>query len=181
MRVREIHTMEEFQRYADFGQEVYDQNPYWIPPDRRHLTELLSGAAPIGAHSQIQAFLVEEGDRLLATVTAVIDKTFNEHWKEHIGHLLSFEALPGQEEAVRSLIDAACVWLRERGCAAARMSFLYGWQMPLTIDAYEAVPTVFHTYNPACYHSYIKNSGFVNEKGNVDILERFKHEFSGGY
>jgi len=181
MRVRAIQTSEEFQRYANFGQEVYGQSPYWVPPDPHHLTELLSGAAPIGSHTQVQPFWVEDGDRLLATVTAVIDKTFNTHWREQIGHLLSFEALPGQEEAVRSLIDAACDWLREHGCAAARMSFLYGWQLPLTIDAYEAVPTVFHTYNPAYYHSYIKNSGFVTECGQVEYQARFTPELAGGY
>jgi ribosomal protein S18 acetylase RimI-like enzyme len=181
MRVRAIHTMEEFQRYANFGREVYDQSPYWIEPDPHHLTELLSGAAPFGSHALIQPFWVEDGDRLLATVTAVIDETFNAYWKEQIGHLLSFEALPGQEDAVQSLIDTACVWLREHGCAAARMSFLYGWQLPLTIDAYEAVPTVFHTYNPTYYHSYIKNSGFVTESGQVEYQVRFTPELASGY
>jgi hypothetical protein len=181
MRVRAIQTSEEFQRYANFGQEVYGQSPYWVPPDPRHLTELLSGAAPIGSHAQIQPFWAEDGDRLLATVTAVIDETFNSHWKEQIGHLLSFEALPGQEDAVQSLIDTACVWLRERGCAAARTSFLYGWQLPFTIDAYEAVPTIFHTFNPAYYHSYIKNSGFVTERGQVEYQVRFTPELAAKY
>jgi hypothetical protein len=41
--------------------------------------------------------------------------------------------------------------------------------VPLTIDAYDAVPTLFHSYNPAYYHSYVKNAGFITEHGLVNI------------
>ncbi len=181
MRVRAIQTLEEFQRYANFGKEVYDQSPYWIQPDPHHLIELLSGAAPIGSHARIMPFWIEDGDRILATVTAVIDESFNVYWREEIGHLLSFEALPDHDNAVKSLIDTACVWLRDQGCAAVRMSFLYGWQLPFTIDSYEKVPTIFHTYNPAYYHSYIKNSGFVTESGQIEYRVRFTPELASEY
>ncbi|MBI4468032.1 MAG: hypothetical protein HY650_01785 [Acidobacteria bacterium] len=173
MRVRSLSTAEELQRYADFGLEVYRRNPYWVPPDSHHLTELLAGQGGFGPDLQVQAFWVEAGDRILATIAAVKDEGYNRHWNEQLGHLLFFEALPDQDEAVESLLRAACEWLRTRGCEAARLSILPGLQLPLTLDAYDAVPTIFHTHNPPYYHSYIKNGGFRTEQGLVEYQVRF--------
>ncbi|HEX7177820.1 MAG TPA: hypothetical protein VF240_21350 [Pyrinomonadaceae bacterium] len=181
VHVRALSTDEELRRYVDFGQEVYRQNPNWVPPDAHHLTELLSGRSAFGAQSQVQAFWVEEGERVLAVVTAIRDEVYTRHWNEQTGHLLFFEALPRCDEAVESLFRAAGDWLRERGCRAARLSFLAGWQMPLTIDAYDDVPTIFHTYNPAYYHSYIKNAGFRTEYGVVQYQIQFTPELAGRY
>lgn len=181
MYVRSLSTAEEFQRYADFGQEVYLRNPYWVPPDSHHLIRLLGGDGGFGPDSKIQAFWVEAGERVLATVAAVRDEAYNRHWSEQMGHLLFFEALPDVEEAVESLMRAACDWLRTCGCQSARLSMLPGMQLPLTIDAYEAIPTIFHTYNPHYYHSYIKNGGFRTEQGVVQYQIQFTPELGARY
>jgi hypothetical protein len=181
MHVRSLSTDEELRRYVDFGQEVYRRNPSWVPADARQMTELLSGRSAFGPQTQIQAFWVEENERVLATVTAVRDEGYNRHWDEQTGHLLFFEALPECDEAVDSLIRGACEWLRERNCRAARLSFLAGWQMPLTIDAYDEVPSIFHTYNPPYYHSYIKNGGFSTERGVVQYQVRFTPDLARRY
>lgn len=181
MQVRTLSTAEEFRRYVDFGEEVYARNEYWVPPDAHHLTSVLAGRGGFDPGMQIQAFWAEDGGRVLATVTAVRDDTYDRHWNERTGHLLFFEALPGENEAAASLLRAACGWLRERGSEAARLSILPGLQMPLTIDAYDAVPTVFHTYNPAYYHSYVKNAGFTTEKGVVQYQVTFTPELAERY
>lgn len=181
MDVRSLSTDEELRRYVEFGHEVYRQNPHWVPPDTRHMTELLSNRSAFAPQTRVQAFWVEEGGRVLSTITAVRDETYGRHWGEEVGHLLFFEALPDQDEAVASLMRAACEWLRARGCRAARLSFLAGWQMPLTIDAYDEAPTIFHTYNPPYYHSYVKNGGFRTEYGVVQYQVRFTPELARRY
>jgi ribosomal protein S18 acetylase RimI-like enzyme len=181
MYVRSLSTAEEIQRFIGFGEEVYQQNPNWIPPDAHHLTEVMQGRGGFGYGTQIQAFWVEENDRVLATVAAVRDEAYNRHWNEQMGHLLFFEALPDQDEAVGTLIQAACDWLLIRGCQAARFSMLPGMQMPLTIDAYDTVPTIFHTYNPHYYHGYVKNGGFITEHGAVQYQIRFTPELAQRY
>ena len=173
MDVRPLRTAEEINRYIDFGKEVYRENPNWVPPDAHHLAHVLAGDGGFVPDSQIQPFAVSNNDRILGAVTAVFDKAYERHWDERIGHLLYFEALPDEPEAVELLLCAACDWLGERGCRAARVSMLPGMQLPLTIDAYDAAPTIFHTFNPAYYHSYIKNGGFKSEKGAVQYQVRF--------
>ncbi len=130
MQVHALKTVEEFQSSANFGYEVYRQNPYWVPPANHHLISIMSGEAPTSSHLHVQAFWVEESNNILATLTAVVDEMYNRHWNERVGHLLFFEALPGCGEAVEALFQTACEWLRTQGCQAARVSFLYAWQLP---------------------------------------------------
>ena len=181
MDVRSLNTAEDLQRYVDFGQEVYHENPQWVPPDNHHLIELLSGKGGFGPGSQVQAFCVEDGNRILATLAAATDEAYDRRWNERMGHLLFFEALPNQDGAVGLLIASACKWLQVKGCQAARLSMLPGMQLPLTIDAYDAVPTIFHTYNPPYYHSYIKNGGFRTEYGVVQYQVQFTPELAERY
>lgn len=181
MHVKKLSTQEDFERYIDFAKEVYGNNPNWLPPDKHHLISLLSGDAGFGPQSEIQAFAVEDGGRTLATIAALKDEAYNRHWNEKLGHLIFFEALPDHDEAVETLISDACEWLKGRGCEAARFSLLPGVQLPLTIDAYDVVPTCFHTYNPPYYHSYIKNCGFITEKGVVQYQVQFTPELEQRY
>jgi GNAT superfamily N-acetyltransferase len=178
MKVRSLKTAEEFQRFADFTEEVYRDNPHWVPPDAHHLTKVLSGQSGFGDELQIQPFWAEDGARVLATIMAATSPVYDRHWNEKMGHLLFFEALANQNEAVQSLLSAACDWLKTKGCESARLSMLPGLQLPITIDAYDEVPTVFHTFNPAYYHSYIKNGGFVTEKGLVQYQIQFNSELA---
>ena len=179
--VRTLASPEELQRYVAFGQEVYRDKSPWVPPDSHHLVELLSGKGGFGPDTQIQAFLVEKDDRVLATATAVTSEIYNRRWNERLGHLLFFEALPDQHEAVEMLISAANDWFQARDCQAVRMSMLPGMQLPITIDAYDAVPTIFHTYNPPYYHGYIKSAGFRTECGVVQYQITFTPELAARY
>lgn len=181
MLVSSLSSMEDLQRYVDFGQNVYRDVPQWVPPDSHHLVSLLSGEGGFGPETKIQPFLVEDRGRTLATVTAVTNESYNERWKERLGHLVFFEALPNQNDAVQALLRAAEDWFRERECQAIRLTMLPGMQMPLTIDAYDEVPTVFHTYNPVYYHSYIKNGGFRTECGVVQYQVSFTPELTERY
>ena len=181
MHVKKLSTPEDFERYVDFSQDVYRDNSYWVPGDKHHLIKFLGGDAGFGPQSEIQPFAVEDADQIVAVVAALNDEAYHRHWNEMLGHLLFFEALPNQNEAVEALIGDACAWLRERGCTAARFSMLPGVQLPLTIDAYDAVPTCFHTYNPAYYHSYIKNCGFATERGVVQYQVQFTPELEQRY
>jgi hypothetical protein len=181
VQVKKLSRPEELEHYVDFANEVYRDNPYWVPSDKHHLVKLLGGDAGFGPQSEIQPFAVEQNGRTVATVAAIKDESYDRHWNERMGHLLFFEALPGQNEAVEALISNACEWLRGRGCNAARLSMLPGMQLPQTIDAYDTVPTCFHTYNPPCYHSYVKNCGFVTEHGVVEYQLQFTPDLAQRY
>ena len=181
MQIQALHSPEEFQRYVDFAAEVYQGNPCWIAPDPHHLLALLGGKTPQAEHCRIQPFWAEVEGRIAATVTAVVDDAFNRHWNERAGNLFFFEALPEADAAAVALLNSACEWLAGMGCGFARLAFLFGWQVPLTIDAYDCSPTFFHTYNPPYYHRKIKNARFGAEKGLVEYRVCFDDHLAAMY
>jgi hypothetical protein len=181
MNVRELRSTDEFQQYVAFAADVYRDIPAWVPPDEQHLVEQLSGRGLGGAHARIQPFWVEADGRILATCTGVVDELFNTHWRDAVGHALFFEALPEHEAASRAVLDATCLWLQRQGCRVARVAFLYGWQLPLTIDAYDEVPTAFHSVNPPYYHRFLKDAGFATESGQVEYIIDFTPALGARY
>lgn len=181
MQVRALNKSAEFERYVAFGQEVYGDNSPWVPPDAHHLIQLLSGEGGFGSETQIQPFWVEGDERILGTVTAVTSEVYDQRWHERLGHLVFFEALPDQNEAVAALMCSTDEWFSARNCQGVRMSFLPGMQLGIAIDAYDEVPTVFHAFNPDYYHSYVKNAGFRTECGVVQYQVRFTPELAERY
>lgn len=171
--VRAANSPEDIRRYIEFAKKVYAGNDYWVETDPEHLTRILGKSAPQSEHSAIQPFMAESAGEIVATVTAVVDDLYNTRWGELTGHLFFFEALAGRQESVKELLGTACKWLEGKGCTTARFGFLFGWQLPLTIDAYDEPPSLFHTYNPAYYHSYVKDCGFATEHGLVEYQIQF--------
>ena len=176
-----LDRREQLERYAAFGAEVYRDSPHWVPPDTHHFVASLAGEVPAAVHCDLQPFWASRGDRVLATATALVDRLYNEHWNDALGHVLFFEALPGEDAAAAAVLRRAGEWLRLRGCRAARLSYLYGWQLPLTIDAYDVAPTAFHTYNPPYYHRLVKDAGFETESGQSEFRVQFTPELAQRY
>ena len=181
MKIVALNSEEQFTRYAEFASEVYRDNPFWVPNDPEHVIHVISGHQDEGDEIHVQPFWIESDGRILATVTAIVYDRYNKKWNENTGHLILFEALPSSEPEVRLLIAEACEWIRSNGCNRVRASMLLGWQLPWTIDAYDKVPTVFHTFNPDYYHGYIKSSGFFTEKGVVQYQVTFTPELRERY
>jgi GNAT superfamily N-acetyltransferase len=96
-----------------------------------------------------------------------MDRSYNRHWRENLGHLIMFEALPGSREATKLLVQTACEWLNERGARAVRAGFGL-LDFPFAIDDYESLPPEFVRQSPPYYHALLKDAGFESEKGWVD-------------
>jgi hypothetical protein len=143
MPVKKLTETADLERYVEFAGDVYRENSYWVPPDKHHLMALLGGNSGFGPQSKIQSFAVEDGNRILATVAAFTDEAYNRHWNEKLGHVLFFEALPNQDAAVQSLMNEACEWLRERDCAAARLSFFRAYSYRLRSMRTTVCPRAF--------------------------------------
>ncbi len=137
---------------------------------------ILLGESPFGKDREMQPLVVREGGDIVTRCVAVLDQRYIRHWNEKLGHVSMFEALPGRAQPVRDLLDAACVWLEERGLEAARAGFGMPFEMPFRIDAYDVLPPSMLRQNPPDYHALIKGAGFESERGFVDYKARITPE-----
>jgi GNAT superfamily N-acetyltransferase len=154
----------EFVRFYD---QVYEyRGARWPAALELHLP-LLSGDNPFAEARSMRPFLARSGSKIVARAVAVMDERYNHHWRDRLGHIIMFEAMPDSREATQLLMNAACEWLMQRGAVAARAGFGL-LDFPFVIDDYESLPPELARQNPAYYHSLLKDAGFESEKGWID-------------
>ena len=168
-------ALDEFVRFHDV---VYAARaarwPAFVPFQRG----LLSGDSPYGVDRRMRPLTARADGSLVARLVAVVDLRYQRHWRESLGHVIWFEALPDTTAATQALLQAACEWLAAEGCVAARAgSGLL--EFPFTIDAYEALPPAWLRQNPAYYHALLKDAGFITERGFVDYRIEVRAELQG--
>ena len=137
--------------------------PAFLPLD----LPLLMGESPFGEGRRFHPLVAREGGEIVARAVAAIDGPYQRYWNESLGHVLFFDALPGARAAVRAIMDAACEWLAGEGAVAARVGMGL-FDMPLVVDAYDALPPTILRENPPHYHALLKDAGFETERGFVD-------------
>jgi len=127
----------------------------------------LMGEGPFAADRTLRAFAARDAGEIVARIVAVIDRCYQRHWNEKLGHAVMFEAMPNTREAVKAMMDEAARWLAENGAIAARAGFGL-LEFPFVIDDYETLPPDISRQNPPYYHSLLKDAGFESEKGWTD-------------
>jgi hypothetical protein len=169
-----------------FHERVYqDRDAHW-PPMLPLALPTLQGASPFSQERRFHPLIAREGGRIVATLVALVDDRYNRHWRERLGHVVMFEALPGTREATRQLMDTACEWLASQGAEAARAGFGM-LEFPFLIDDDGSLPPSVLRHNPSYYHSLLKDAGCESEKGWVDykievrpeLVARYESELEG--
>ncbi len=150
-----------------FHDRVYaGRGARWGAPLDLHLP-ILAGEGPFGNEREIRPFWAIAHGEVVARAAAVIDRRYQRHWGEALGHVIMFEALPDSDEAVATLMDEASAWLASRGAVAARAGFGL-FDLPFAMDAYESLPPSVLRQNPSYYHRLLKQARFEVEQGWVD-------------
>ena len=150
-------------------------------PTCRTKSTCCRAAACSRAHLDVIPLCARRAGRVVARVSAVVNRRYIEHWKEQLGQLIQFEALDGEDVAVAAMLDEAVQSLRERGMRAARSGFAAFLDYPYAIDNYDDLPSFLLRGNPASYHRYFKDAGFVTEKGQVDYTAPLTPEILARY
>ncbi len=128
---------------------------------------VLMGDGPFAAGRKFRPFTARVDGEIVARALAIIDSHYQHHWKESLGHIVMFEAMPGTRDAVKLMMDAASEWIKANGAKAARAGFGL-LEFPFVIDDYETLPPDIARQNPAYYHALLKDAGFETERGGVD-------------
>ena len=174
-------TRDQLEEFARLPFQVYGGRDAWWPPDVQNEIDLLSRRSLLSSHLEVTPFCARRAGRLVARVSAVINRRYIEHWNEQLGQLIQFEALEGEDIAVAAMLDQAVQLLHQRGMRAVRSGFAAFLDYPYAIDNYSALPSFLLRGNPASYHRYFKEAGFVTEKGQVDYTAALTPEILARY
>jgi ribosomal protein S18 acetylase RimI-like enzyme len=177
-RVTSRSALEEFARLP---YQVYAGYSAWWPPDVQNEIDFLMRRTPAAAYLEMAPFCARRDGRMVARVSAVVNRRYNEHWNERLGHLIHFEAVDGEDELTVAMLETAADWLRLRGMSAVRSGFAAFLDYPYAIDNYGRLPSFLLRGNPPYYHRCLKDAGFEVEKGQIDYTARLEPEILHRY
>lgn len=179
--VERLRSRASFEEFARLPFQIYSSRDAWWPPDVGSEVDLLAGRSYLSANLSIEPFCARRGSRMVARVSALVNRRYIEHWGEQLGHLVHFEALEDEDEAAAQMIDAAVASLRDRGMRAVRAGFAAFLDYPYAIDSYGALPSFLLRGSSHWYHRYFKNAGFQTEKGQLDYTAHLTPDLLARY
>jgi hypothetical protein len=167
-----VQSKRDMKTFVDFPWELYRDDPFWIPPVKSQVIQLLTpGRHPFWTFSRRELFLAMRGSEVVGRIAAIVDGHYNEYQQEEMGVWGFFECLH-DPEAAGALFAKAIDWVRQQG-----MEFIRGplnpsmnYESGLLVHGFESRPTFLMTYNPPYYPELVKLSGFRKEKDLLTYL-----------
>jgi hypothetical protein len=167
--------------FVGFPWRLYRGDPNWTPPLKAELlgnrllgiTGLLTKEHPYHQDAEVTHFMAWRGDEPVGTVSAAVNRAYNEYHGERIGSFGFFECVD-DEEVSRALLDAARSWVAERGMTVMRGPGQYSnathERQALLIEGFDTPPTVDLTHNPPYYQRLIESYGMTKAKDYVAYM-----------
>ena len=161
-----VKSKQEMKTFVDLPWELYRNDPYWIPPVKSQVVNLLTpGRHPFWQFSRRELYLALRGSEVVGRIAAIVDDHHNDYQKEKMG-IWGFFECRRDPEAAAALFGTAIQWVRQEG-----MEFIRGplnpslnYEAGLLVQGFESRPTFLMTYNPPYYLELVKLSGFRKEK-----------------
>lgn len=179
IEVTEISSKDEIAESIKFSWRVYQNHPNWVPYFLiNERVNLLSGDYLYFKKSvKTKRFIVRENSEMVGVVSAFVDKRFLTYWNQRVGFLGFFEALPGCDAAIGSLLNTALEFLKSQGIeeawAPVNIPFvLYGGG--LLSSGFDKTPSFLQPYTPPYYEDYFQKAGF----GSIKRLPHFSIDLS---
>ena len=177
--IQPVTTKWQQRSFLEFPWKHYRDDPYWIPPLRRHQRELLGYAPhPFHDYAEMQTFLAQKDGHIVGRIAAIVNNEHNRRYDEKRGFFGFFESIDDPDVATR-LIEATAGWLVHRGMTDLRgpCNPSLNYECGLLIDGFHSSPTFMMTYNPPYYASLLEGCGLTKVQdlyafwGHIDMLD----------
>ncbi|TNF50481.1 N-acetyltransferase, partial [bacterium] len=164
----QIVDAERGRHYKDFIKlpwKVYRNDPYWIPPLRKEVSELLSLKHPFYRHAERKLFLCLKDGVPAGRIAAIINHRHNEFHRENAGFFGFFEAVR-DPSVFQALLEAAEGWLKDNGMAFCRgpVNPSTNEECGMLVENFVSPPFVMMTFNPPYYPEMMERAGYSKEK-----------------
>ena len=179
VEIQPVVTRAQQRQFVNLAWAQYQDDPYWIPPLRQTINELLGYRShPFHDYAKTQTFLALRDNRPVGRVAAIVNHAHNQRYDERRGFFGFFECEENQETANR-LFQAASHWLLEQGmdCVRGPCNPSLNHECGLLIDGFDSPPMFMMTYNPPYYESLIEQAGFAKTQdlfafwGHVSMID----------
>lgn len=165
LTIRPVENKADRTAFVDFAWAVYRDDPYWIPPLKEEVRDLLNAKKnPWFEHGRAKLWLADRAGAVVGRISAQVDDLVQEHMAPGTGQWGMFEALDG--EAATALIETAEQWLHAQGMTRALGPIsLSIWDEPgLLITGFNQSPMVMMGHHRPQYRAWIEAAGYEKAK-----------------
>jgi GNAT superfamily N-acetyltransferase len=176
--IQRVATSRQKKQFLQFPWTLYKGDPYWIPPLRDSLKEMVNYTPhPFYDRNTIQTFLAYRGGEVCGRIAAIVNQGHIAQYNDRRGFWGFFDCRDDQE-AADGLFDAVRRWLADQDIHAVRgpANPSLNYEVGLLIDGFDSTPTFMMTYNPPYYQRLVENYGFKKTQdmfafwGHIDML-----------
>jgi GNAT superfamily N-acetyltransferase len=163
-------------QFIEFPYVLYRDDPYWVPPLRIAVKELLDREKhPFYANAEAEFFLARQDGRVLGRIAAILDNTHNRVHEENAGFFGFYESV-NDAAVARALLDRARQWVFDRGARFLRgpVNPSTNYECGMLIEGFDSSPLVMMTYNPPYYPALMDQLGLHKAKDLVAYYVRVK-------
>ncbi len=169
IQIRAVTTPADNEMFLDVPARVYADDSNWVPPLRSDVAKQFAPNNPFLQYGKLQQFIaLEEGaktSQAVGRIVAAVNQRLIEREGQNVGLFGFFECVPDFAIA-KSLLEAACQWLRDQGMTIARgpIDLSTHNNCLFLVDGFDSPPMVMMPYNPSYYPKFMEQGGWYKAK-----------------
>ena len=160
--------------FVELPYTLYRHDPYWVPPLRIAIKELLDRKKhPFYANADAEFYVARQNGRVVGRIAAIVDRAYNRFHQENAGFFGFFECV-NDGAVAEALLTRARQWVEDRGAKFLRgpVSPSTNYECGLLIDGFDSSPMVMMPYNFRYYPELMDRTGLTKAK---DLLAYKSH------
>ncbi len=165
VEIREIPIGGKLKDFLNVVDPIYRDDPNYVRPLNFDISQRLSKKNPFFEHGEGTAFVAYRLGWPVGRITAQIDKSHLERYKDDVGFFGFLDTVDDPEVAT-ALIDAARGWLKDRGMKRIRgpMSLNINEEMGCLIDGFDTPPMIMMPHHRPYQGELIEKAGLKKLK-----------------
>jgi len=155
-----------FKAFVELPYRLYSGDPYWVPPLRIAVKELLDRKKhPFYANAEAEFFLARRAGESVGRIGAILDRAHNQFHSEKAGFFGFYESV-NDAAVANALLTRARQWVIDRGAEVLRgpVNPSMNYECGMLVEGFESDPMVMMTYNPRYYPALMDQVGLRKAK-----------------
>ena len=165
LKIKEVLTKQELNKFIKFPWEVYKDDKNWVPPLISEVKNILTKKNPFWDHSEKKLWLLYDGSKLVGRIAGIVDYNYINFQEERAGFFGFFEVF-NNEKYAKILIKTVETWLLTKD-----IKIMYGPMNPSTndemgffLEGQDGSPMLMMPYNPRYYIHLMEQLGLEKAK-----------------
>lgn len=166
IQVTPVSGKSDLAEFIRLPKRLYRGMPGYTPPlDMERIEALTPKTNPYFDHAEVQLFLARRDGKVVGRVSAQIDALHQEKYRDKTGHFGFLDA-ENDPAIFIALIDAAEVWLKQRGMARAvgPVSFTTNEEIGVLVEGFDSLPMLMMPFHPPYNAPHIEQRGYAKIK-----------------